>query len=132
MSTVGTTQYKATYAGDSHYAGGESAAASLVVNPKSTPSVSLSFKPNKVKSRTPTTITVKVTGTAGTATGTVTVRRLDGPGAPSAFKPRTLSNGTVSFSYTPSGKATYHYQVTYSGDANYASATSAKVALTVT
>jgi hypothetical protein len=131
-SATGTTQYQATYAGDSHYATGESSAQNLVVNPKAKPSVTMSFKPSKVKGGTPTTITVKVTGSAGTATGTVTVRRLDGAGAPSVFKARKLANGSVSFSYTPGrAKGTFHYQVTYSGDANYAAGTSARVALTV-
>jgi subtilisin family serine protease len=131
-STVGSAQYQATYAGDGQYAAGQSAPADLTVT-KAAPAVSLTITPSPAVHGKPVKFTVKVSGPAGTPTGTVTVRRLAGAkyGA-GTVGTGSLSGGTATVQYKPGATGTFQYQVTYGGNGTYLSGTSAKVQLKIT
>jgi hypothetical protein len=132
-STAGTHTYTATYAGDANYAGG-SASATLTVTStpptKVTPSVSLSLNKDEVKVHHKVKATVKVTGSAGTPTGTVELGKVV-DGVFKVVATGTLSNGTVKLKYEPKKKGKYRLQARYGGDTVYNAATSAEVKLKV-
>jgi Bacterial Ig-like domain (group 3) len=107
------------------------AKAQVVSLKKQTASVKLTMSPNPVVHGKTVTATVTVTGSSGTPTGTVTLRRTDGS-KPTNIVSGPLVNGKATLKYTPKSKGTFHYQAVYSGDANYNARTSSTVTLKIT
>jgi hypothetical protein len=134
-TTAGTHSLTATYAGDSNYAGGSATGTLtvLTVTPptKVTPTVSLSLDKESVKRHHKVKASVSVSGSAGTATGTVQLGKIV-DGDFHVVATGTLSNGTVTLKYSPSKRGRYKLQVRYSGSTAYNAALSAVVKLRVT
>jgi hypothetical protein len=92
----------------------------------------LSLKPNPVVHNRTVTATVHVSGISGiTPTGTVVLRRLDGPN-PANVARGTLVKGRVVLHYTPRSAGRYHYRAQYGGNSTYGAANSVTVTLKVT
>ena len=136
-TTAGAHSLTATYAGDDNYAG-SSASGTLTVTSttpppptKVTPSVALSLNKSTVKRGHKVKASVQVTGSAGTATGTVELGRLV-DGTFKVVATGTLANGAVTLKYVPTKAGKYQLQARYGGDSAYTSASSAEVKLKVT
>ncbi len=113
-----------------HFHNEVGAKAQVVTLKKQAASVKLAMAPNPVAQNSATTATITVSGSSGTPTGSVTLRRTDGR-RPTNIASATLVNGKATLKYTPKSRGRYHYQAIYSGDANYNAATSATVSLVV-
>jgi Bacterial Ig-like domain (group 3) len=136
-SSAGTHALTATYAGDDNYAG-SSASGNLTVTAttpppptKVTPSVSLSLNKSSVKRGHKVKASVQVTGSAGTATGSVELGKVVN-GVFKVVATGTLANGTVTLRFVPTKAGKYLLQARYGGDPAYTSATSREVKLKVT
>jgi subtilisin family serine protease len=106
-----------------HFHNGNGTKAQVVTFTRATPAVKLSFSPATVRTGKSTTVTVTVTGSAGPASGVVTVNRLNGA-KPGPIGTVTLANGTASFTYTPPATGTFNFTATYGGDSIYTGGTS--------
>jgi hypothetical protein len=106
--------------------------AQVVSFAKVKPAVKLVMAPNPVVHGKPTTVTITVTGSSGTPSGTVVLRRLDGAGAPALVRTATLVNGKATITYAPISKGTFHYRAEYSGNNVYTALNSATYALKIT
>jgi subtilisin family serine protease len=99
---------------------------------KATTAASLSLAPHPAKRNKAMSGTVKVTNTSGVVpTGTVTLRRVSGAGAPAVVGTGTLVNGSVKITFTPKTAGTFQYQATYNGSATYGPATSPRVTVKI-
>jgi hypothetical protein len=94
------------------------------------PKVKLTVSPKRIDFGRTTTIRITVSGKAGTPTGTVSLKRVDGAHR-GVLATRTLVHGKVVITYKPGFRGTGHVQATYSGDADYTSAASPSVRFTV-
>jgi hypothetical protein len=122
---VGTHTITATYGGDSNYNSSTSLTLVQTVNKfTSTTTVTSSLNPAFINQTV--TFTATVSGSAGTPTGTVTF--LDGS---STLTTASLSGGSATFSTSTLSVGTHTIKVTYGGDANYNTSTSAALSQTV-
>jgi sugar lactone lactonase YvrE len=96
---------------------------------KATPTVTLTIQPNPIAPNTYGTITATVSGNFGTTpTGTVQIY-VDGT---LSYLTLTLTNGTAIYTgLAPNDPGTYSLTAVYSGDANYLTATSPAVPVTI-
>jgi hypothetical protein len=123
---TGTHQVVAKYSGDTNYGASTSAATGLDTGP-ATPSVSLTASANPVNFGVQVIFTAKVTGGAGTPTGTVNF--LDGT---TVLGSGTLnSSGVATYSTAALAVGSHSITASYAGDSNYSAATSAALKLTV-
>ena len=126
--SAGSDTLTVAYGGDTTYASAVGTA--VVTVTKLTPTVTVTPSKSTLNSNEQLTVTGAVTGTGGTATGTVT---LSGDGYTSAAT--TLSSGSYSivipYNSLTGPTGTYALTVSYSGDATY-NATSNSANVTVT
>ncbi len=135
--TATTYNFKAVYEGDSNYVSGTtSVASSALTVTKGTPTVpapTLSI-PTSTTVGTSETLSVTVSGSGATPTGTATFQvNINGGGYNAIGSAVTLSGaGSASTTYTPPVTAgSYQFEVVYSGDSNYVTGTSSATSLTV-
>ena len=123
---------RAVYSGDDNYGSATGNSASLTVN-KVSPTVSTpSVSPNPVVVRSSVTVSVTVSGSGATPSGTVTFQVKVGSGSwANVGSTVALSAGSASTTYTPLSVDSYQFRAIYNGDSNYNSATSSATALTV-
>ncbi len=127
FANAGPQSITASYSGDIHYAGATSQASTLTVTP-GTPKVGLTSSATSIiQGGNPATFTATVSGAGVTPTGTVTF--LDGT---TTLNTSTLSGGEAAFSINALAFGKHSITASYSGDSNYAAATSAAVILDVT
>ncbi len=119
-----TYNVTASYSGDSNFSPSVSTAQSLIVAP-ATATVTLTA-PATAAPGASVTLAVKVTGSNGTPTGTVTF--MDGTTALSTV---TLSSGAASFTTTAFAIGSHSLTVSYTGDSIFGSATSSTQTLVV-
>ena len=119
-----TYTYTASYGGDSAFAASISAPQTLVVTP-ATPTVTLTA-PSSALVGAPVTLSVAVTGTAATPTGTVLFR--DGT---ATLSTATLASGAATFTTSALTTGPHTITVSYSGDAIYAATVSATSTVTI-
>ncbi len=123
---TGTHLVLATYSGDSNYAPSTSGTTSLTAN-QGTPTVSVTASANPAAYGTPVTLTLTVTGSGLTPTGTVAFYY-----GTTQLGTGTLSGGVVTNSMNALAPGSYSITAAYGGDGNYVTATSAALSLTVT
>jgi len=123
---VGNFSITATYSGDSSYRPATSAALNLTVK-RATPSVTVKYPYNSSALGSTITFTATVTGATLPPTGTVAFTDGANPLGSSV-----LSGGEATFSTNSLGLGAHFIAVSYSGDHDYAGATSAPVQVTVT
>ena len=124
-SVNGTTYtYTASYAGDTAFAASVSAAQTLVVAP-ATPTVTLTA-PASALIGASVTLSLAVSGSAATPTGTVVFR--DGT---ATLSTTTLASGGASYSTTALAVGAHSITASYSGDSIYAAAVSAASTVTI-
>ncbi len=130
-TATGTYSYSLTCGGI------ESGSATLKVNAagsKSSSSTALTVSPTTVQTGGSVTVTIKVTGSAGTPTGSATL--LAGPNVNSLSSVGTVSlgsNGSVTFPASTSGYpiGKYVVEASYSGDSNYLASASSSTTITI-
>lgn len=106
--------------------------AQLVSFAKTKSTVGLTMTPNPATHGKKLSGVVTVTASNGVApTGTVTLKRVTGGGAPATVATGKLVNGKVTLGYTPKNAGTYKYQASYSGDSLYAAGNSAAVSVKI-
>ena len=120
---AGTHTITVAYGGSSAYTAGTSADLSQVVNPApTTPAVSLSSSANPSAIGAPVTFTATVTGSSGTATGTVDFR--DGGASIAGCNAAALANGSATCTASSLSVGGHSITAAYGGDARYLAATS--------
>ncbi|HVX22894.1 MAG TPA: Ig-like domain-containing protein, partial [Acidimicrobiales bacterium] len=128
---VGTNvRYTATYAGNTNFAGSTGSTANTITKATPTATLTLSAATITYGSESSETFTVQATSSAGTPTGTVTVKR----GSTTICTVNLVTgSGTCSPGATAIASTATHYTVTavYNGDASFATATSSAKSLTV-
>ena len=97
--------------------------------PPVNPSVALTASPNPATQGQSVTLTANVSGTAGTATGSITFR--DGTSVVAGCSTTALLNGTATCVTSSIAAGTHSITAQYSGDASYNAATSSAVSLAV-
>jgi hypothetical protein len=124
---VGTHTITARYSGDSSFVTVTSTAQTVTIT-LITPSVALTATPTTAQVGTAITLSATVTGTGATPSGTV--KFLDGTTVLSTF---TLAgtSGVATYSATALAVGTHSITAVYSGDANFASITSAAQTVTI-
>lgn len=122
--TVGTHSITASYSGDSIFAATTTAAQSVVVS-LGTATVSLTAPATALLGAS-VTLATTVTGTGSTPTGTVTFK--DGT---ATLSTATLAGGAASYSTTTLAAGAHSITVSYSGDSNFAAATSLASTVTI-
>ena len=95
-------------------------------NSKSTPTITVTSSANPVVAGSSVTLTVKLSGTSGTPTGTVEFK--DGS---TVLATVNLIDGTASFTTTDLAVGTQSITVVYSGDSNFNTVTSSVLSLVV-
>jgi len=123
LTTVGTRPLTATYDGDLNFAGSASSPTDHIVSAAATTTV-LGSSLNPSTFGALVTFTATVTGPGGTPTGTVQFK--DGAadlGAPAALN----GSGVATFATSALSVASHSVTAVYSGDATYATSTSAVV-----
>jgi hypothetical protein len=124
---VGTHAITAAYSGDSSYAGSNSPAVTVQVNPiSSTTTVTTSSSPSRFGDDV--TFTATVSGAGPAPTGTVTFR--DGE-AVLVADVALSSGGAATFSTSSLAVGTHGITAVYSGDSTYTGSTSASAGVTV-
>ncbi len=125
-SSLNATTYSVTasYAGDSAFTGSISAAQNLVVTAAS-PSVTLTAPATSLVGAS-VTLSVTVTGTPGTPTGTIIFK--DGTAILSIV---SLASGAASYSTSALAAGTHSLTVSYSGDSIFAATTTSAKSLVV-
>ncbi|GEM_PF-2342720 len=119
---AGSYSLTATYSGDSNYSASTSYPATLVISSKQVPSVALTASASSATVGQTVTFTASVTPSSGTTQPTGTVTFSDGSN-PLGSAPLNGSGATTfSTSALPAGANTIY--AVYSGDANFAAATS--------
>ena len=127
---AGTHSITAQYGGDASYNAKTSAATSLTVNiQKVAPAVALASSLNPSVTGQAISFTVAVTGSSGTATGSVTFR--DGTTPIAACAPVALASGNASCTTSALTTGTHSITADYAGDANYNAASSNTITQTV-
>lgn len=126
--TAGTHKIKATYAGDSAFAGSSSSVLSQVVKGLPTTSSVSSSASSSIYGQTITFTATVVTSDSGTATGTVTFKS----GTKTLGKGTLSTSGTATLATTALGVGTDSVTVTYSGSTKYAASTSTAISQSVT
>jgi cyclophilin family peptidyl-prolyl cis-trans isomerase len=117
---VGSHNILASYGGETRF-GTSSSTATLVTVAKGTPSIKLTSSANPVTIGNPVTLTATVTAAAsGSVTPTGSVTFLEG-GKPLQTVP--LANGVATWTTTGLGEGSHTITASYSGDANFAAAT---------
>ena len=130
--SLGSHTFGVVYSGDSTYQGSTASVTIAVVTGAAT-TTSLSAGPGTVTALQTVTFTATVTSsTPGTLTGTVQFERSSGGVTSAIGSPVTLSAGTATLPPTVIPQGTYNITALYSGDANFASSTSAIASLNVT
>ena len=130
--SLGSHTFGVVYSGDSTYQGSTASLTIAVVTGAAT-TTSLSAGPGTVPALQTVTFTATVTSsTPGTLTGTVQFERSSGGVTSAIGSPVTLSAGTATLPPTVIPQGTYNITALYSGDANFATSTSAFSNLTVT
>jgi DNA-binding beta-propeller fold protein YncE len=119
---VGTHSLTAQYTGDASYNPASSSAVNATVNP-ATPSVALASTPNPSAEGDAVSISAAVSGSAGTPVGTISF--MDGGTAIAGCESVPLASGSASCEVDALGAGSHSLTAAYSGDSNYASATSA-------
>jgi hypothetical protein len=128
--SIGTTQITAAYLGDSNYLGSTSAPQTLTVSAdQQTPVVVLTPQFTTIAAGASATLTANVNG-SGTNTPTGTVQFFDGATSLAIVPVVNGTATTASLAFNTVG--TFQLTAVFSGDANYISATSAAVSITVT
>lgn len=119
-TTAGSKSVTANYSGDGTNYVASSGSLTQTVN-KATSSPGLNISPSPGVAGQASTFSVTVTGASGvpTPTGTVTLNFGDG----SSQSVLTLSNGTASTTHTYATAGNFTVNMSYSGDTNYATAT---------
>jgi subtilase family serine protease len=123
--TAGSHTVTATYSGDTVFAGSTSTAAAVTVT-AAPASIAETVIPTTITTAGTSTVTFTVSGTGTTPTGTIAFH------GPTGTSTLTLVNGTVSTTLSGLAAGTYSLYGVYSGDGNYATATSSPATLTVT
>lgn len=119
--TSGLDTLTATYSGDSLYTSASgSTQITIVGTALATPSVTVTASPTSPDSSQPIDLTVKVAGTSGTPTGTVTLTSPTINPAPTATLDATGSAALVIPGGTFTSTGTANISVSYGGDATYA------------
>jgi hypothetical protein len=116
--SVGTDTLTASYSGDTTYSPATGTASETVTNPL-TPIVKVTPAASSVTTAASLSVTVAVTGSGATPTGTVT---LSGGGYTSAATTLSSGGATITIPANSLSVGTDTLTVSYSGDANYASA----------
>ncbi len=114
----------ASYPGDNNFSSSVSATQNLVVAP-ATATVALTA-PATAAPGASVTLSVKVAGSSGTPTGTVTFK--DGS---SILATATLASGSASYTTTSLAAGTHTITASYSGDITFAATNSSAVSLTI-
>ena len=127
--STGSHSVTAVYSGDSTYEGATSSAVTHTVNPLPAPTVALASSLNPSTSGQGVTFTANVSGSRGTATGTVQFR--DGGASIAGCAGVTLAAGTAQCTTASLGVGSRSITAVYSGDASYASAASSALTQTV-
>ena len=115
---AGTHSVRADYAGDSNYVASSSNTVTQVVKAAATMTLSSSANPSAEGQAV--TFTANVTGSAGTASGTVSFT--DGGAPLSGCTSITLSSGTATCNATSLGTGARSIAAQYSGDSGYGAA----------
>jgi photosystem II stability/assembly factor-like uncharacterized protein len=130
---AGTYSITAQYGGDTTFTGSSSSPQSLTVQTIAPTTTTLTLSPTSVNvgSSGPLVITAKVAPTTGTGTPTGSVNFFVNGGT--SVGSGTLSSGSATFNYTPSGLAagTDNVTATYLGDSHFATSTSSPQTLSV-
>jgi hypothetical protein len=128
--SAGTYSFNVTYSGDSNYTSATLSTLEILTVSKATPTVTTTLSAATITLGGSVTDTANVTGLGGSfpvPTGTVTfgVEYPNGTWTTYGGTPSINSSGmAVSGAFTPTMTGTYYFNVTYSGDGNYTSATS--------
>jgi hypothetical protein len=122
---AGTHSITAAYGGNSAYGSVTSAASSIDVTALATPTLTLKV-PSTAASGASVTMSVTVSGSGATPTGSV--KFYDGT---TSLDSATLASGAASYSTSSLAAGSHSITVQYSGDSNYAAATSAAQTLTI-
>ncbi len=122
ITGAGTVTVTANQAGNTNYKAATPVAQTIIVN-RVTPTVSLVASANPVLVTNAVTFAATVASTNSTPTGTVSF--LDGT---TLLGSVALSNGAASYTTSSLAAATHSITAVYSGDSNFAGATSAAVA----
>ena len=124
---VGTHSITAAYGGDSTFGSATSAASTIVItsNSLATPKLALTV-PSSATSGSPVTMSVSVSGSGATPTGSV--KFYDGT---TSLNSATLASGSASYTTSSLSAGTHSITVQYSGDSNYAAATSTASTITI-
>jgi polygalacturonase len=124
----GSHALTAVYSGDANFATSTSTGSNVTISPVA-PAMTLNATPTSLSVGASTALATNVArvSTGSTPTGTVSV--LEGSTVVGMGSPDV--SGNVSFTVTPAAAGTHSYTAKYSGDANYAAATSAPVSVSV-
>jgi hypothetical protein len=90
----------------------------------------VTLAPTTVKKGQSTVVTMTVTGSGATPTGSVTLTRVAGTKTTAVFV-RTLSGGKATISYPQKATGTFVYRADYAGDSTYAAGKSSTVTLKI-
>jgi hypothetical protein len=125
-SSLNGTTYTVTasYSGDTNFSASVSSASTLVVAP-ATPTIKLTA-PATANVGASVTLSVAITGTAGTPTGTVVFK--DGT---TTLSTMTLASGAASYSTSSLAVGAHSITASYSGDVVFASAVSSAQTVTI-
>ncbi len=126
ITGAGSVAVTANQAGNSNYSAASAVSRTITVN-KGTPTAGLQASATSVTSGTQVTFTATLAGPGATTPGG-TVTFLDGA---STLTKGTLASGAASYSTTKLAVGKHLIIVNYSGDGNYATATSPGVTVTV-
>ena len=124
--SVGTHTIVATYAGSTNYAGSASSTMQIVVQQTGT-AVALSSAANPTLAGEPVNLTITVTSSTGTPTGTVTIK----DGGVSLGSSSLNGSGVATFSTSSLAVGVHTLTAVYSGDSFYTANTSAALQQTI-
>jgi sugar lactone lactonase YvrE len=125
VTGIGTIQIAANQAGNANYAAATQVTQSIVVN-KATPAIALQSNSNPALVQTAVTFTATLSSSAGAPTGTVTF--LDGT---TPLGTGTIAAGVAALTTSTLAAGSHSITAVYSGDANFASSTSAALTETI-
>lgn len=134
----GKHTFTATYSGDTDYASSASSSSLVVDVAQAATTTSLAISASSVTIQDTATLTAQVTSSvAGTITGTVAFSKVNSDNTLSSLGTGTVArDNSGNYTATLPGQSlaigTYSLLAAYSGDANYATSTSAKGSLIVT
>jgi len=127
ITGAGSVVVTANQAGSDGYNAATPVTATIAVNP-ATPTVALTASADPALLQTAVTLTATVSSTAGTPANGDTVNFYDGA---TSLGPGTLSGGQATFATSSFAAGTHSITATFTGDANFAAATSSSFALIV-